>query len=59
MECMGMWIQASEDQALPIKTYEDYGLGKDPKEELKVDPITPLIELLGTLGKASSIGYRS
>jgi len=35
----------------PIKTYEDFGLGKDPKEEYKIDPITPVIELLGSLGK--------
>jgi hypothetical protein len=33
----------------PIKTYVDYGLDKDPKEEFKVDPLTPTIELLGNL----------
>jgi hypothetical protein len=36
---------------LPIKTYVDYGLDKDPKEEFKTDPITPLLEFLGSLGK--------
>jgi len=33
----------------PIKTYVDYGLSKDPDEELKIDPMAPLIEGLGTL----------
>jgi len=33
----------------PIKTYVDYNLDKDPKEELKIDPITPVIEFLGDL----------
>ncbi len=35
--------------AYPIKTYVDYGLDKDPKEEFKIDPITHLIEWLGSL----------
>lgn len=34
----------------PIKTYVDYGLDKDPKEEFKIDPMTPLIEFLGSQG---------
>jgi hypothetical protein len=34
----------------PIKTYVDYGLDKDPKEEYKVDPLAPLIEYLGGVG---------
>ena len=32
----------------PIKTYIDFGLDKMPKEEEKIDPLTPLLELLGT-----------
>ncbi len=34
----------------PIKTYVDYGLDKDPKEEFKVDPLAPLLEFLGSIG---------
>ncbi len=34
----------------PIKTYVDYGLDKDPKEEFKVDPLAPLLEYLGGVG---------
>jgi hypothetical protein len=32
----------------PIKTYIDYGLDTDPKEEYKVDPLVPLLEFLGS-----------
>ncbi len=38
-------------QALPIKTYKDFGLDKDPKEEYKIDPISNILELLGQIGK--------
>ncbi|MBU0999070.1 hypothetical protein KKG24_02050 [Patescibacteria group bacterium] len=38
-------------EAFPIKTYVDFGLDKDPKEEYKVDPISPVIELFGSLKK--------
>lgn len=36
--------------AYPIKTYIEYGLDKDPKEELKIDPITQMLDLLGSIG---------
>lgn len=35
--------------AYPIKTYIDYGLQNDQKEEYKHDPIAPVIEFLGSL----------
>src|SRR3989338_10110682 len=35
----------------PIKTYVDYGLNEDPKEEFKIDPMTSVIEYLGSLHK--------
>lgn len=48
---------------LPIKTYVDYGLDKDPKEEFKIDPITTVLEYLGSLGKGENawiqIGIRA
>lgn len=48
---------------LPIKTYTDYGLDRDPKEEFKIDPITPVLEYLGNLGKGEQawiqIGIRA
>ena len=38
-------------EAYPIRTYVDFGLDKDPKEEFKVDPISPVIEFFGSLQK--------
>ena len=43
---------------LPIKTYVDYGLDKDPKEEFKTDPITPLLEMMGGIGKGEHMWYQ-
>ncbi len=40
---------------LPIRTYVDYGLDKDPKEEFKIDPLTATIEFLGSIGKGEQI----
>jgi hypothetical protein len=42
-------------EAFPIKTYVDFGLDKDPKEEFKVDPISPVIELFGSLKKGEQM----
>ncbi|OHA16833.1 MAG: hypothetical protein A3C79_00695 [Candidatus Taylorbacteria bacterium RIFCSPHIGHO2_02_FULL_45_28] len=39
----------------PIKTYVDYGLDKDPKEEFKVDPLLPMLEFLGSVGPNQQI----
>jgi hypothetical protein len=35
--------------AYPIKTYIDFGMDKDPKEEYKVDPLTHILEWMGSL----------
>ena len=35
----------------PIKTYVDFGLDKDPKEEFKIDPLSPIIELFSSIEK--------
>ncbi|MFA6608367.1 MAG: hypothetical protein WCT07_00420 [Candidatus Paceibacterota bacterium] len=42
----------------PIKTYVDYGLDKESKEELKTDPITPLLEFMGSIGKGEYYWYQ-
>ncbi len=42
----------------PIKTYVDYGLDKDPKEEFKVDPLLPLIEYLGSVGPNQQVWFQ-
>jgi hypothetical protein len=48
-EFWGAEIFKAKPNPYPIKTYVDYGLSKDPDEELKIDPMAPLIEGLGTL----------
>lgn len=47
---VGRWNLKKPDY-LPIKTYVDYGLDKDPKEEFKVDPLQSLLETMATAGK--------
>ncbi len=42
-------------EAYPLKTYVDFGLDKDPKEEYKVDPISPLVELFGSIQKGEQM----
>lgn len=42
----------------PIRTYVDYGLDDDPKEEYKVDPLSPLIELFASLKKGEQMWFQ-
>lgn len=51
LELSACRFEAYAPDPLPIKTYIDYGLDKDPKEEFKIDPMAPLIEFMGTLKK--------
>jgi hypothetical protein len=57
-EINGMWAAEfilSEPDPYPIKTYIDYGLDKDPKEEFKIDPMTPMLELFGSITTGQNI----
>ncbi len=45
----GRYFKLTKQDAYPIKTYIDYGLDKDPKEEFKIDPLTALLEYLAIL----------
>jgi hypothetical protein len=49
----GFEMKFAKEDAYPIKTYRDYGIGDDSAkdEEIKVDPITPTIEFLGSIGQ--------
>jgi gas vesicle protein len=46
----GCEFKLKKPEAYPIRTYVDFGLDKDPKEEFKVDPLVPFLELLGSIG---------
>lgn len=53
---IGVDFGLTKEDAYPIKTYVDYGLDKDGvKEEFKIDPLTSVIEYLGTAGKGEQI----
>lgn len=57
-EKYGYWaseFNLTKPDAFPIKTYVDYGMDKNPDEEFKIDPMTPLIEFLGTIPRDSQI----
>lgn len=48
----------SKEDPIPIKTYIDYGLDNKSlslEEEQKIDPITPLIEVMGALKKTEQV----
>ena len=47
----GTEFQFTKADPYPIRTYIEYGLLEDPKEELKVDPMTAVLEYLGSLSK--------
>jgi len=54
----GIWgceYMLTKDDPYPIKTYVDYGLLNDPKEELKIDPLTSILEFLGSIGKGEQV----
>lgn len=51
----GSEFKLTKPDAFPIKTYVDYGMDKDPKEEFKIDPMTPMIEFLGSLPRGNQV----
>ncbi len=51
----GCEFKLTKADPYPIKTYVDYGLDKDPKEEFKIDPMTPTLEFLGSLDKGEQV----
>ncbi|MFH1473020.1 MAG: hypothetical protein ABIF06_01220 [bacterium] len=44
-------LKLTKEDSYPIKTYVDYGLHEDPKEEYKNDPLVALLEFMGSLKK--------
>lgn len=51
----------SKDDIYPIKSYVDYGLDKSVgslEEEQRIDPITPMIEFLGSLNLGEQIWFQ-
>ncbi len=57
-DLFGTEFDLTKPDVFPIKTYIDYGMDKDPKEEFKIDPLTPLIEAMGALGRHNYAGLQ-
>ena len=51
-------FKLAQPDPYPIKTYVDYNLDKDPKEEFKIDPMTPLLEFMGDLGRGEQAWFQ-
>ncbi len=47
----GLEYDKGQPHALPVKTYIDFKLDKDQKEEYRVDPITHILELFAGIGR--------
>lgn len=57
-ETSSIWgcdFRLGKNDVYPIKTYLDYELEKDPKEEFKVDPISHVFEVLSSVGPGEQL----
>jgi hypothetical protein len=55
---MGSNFVLDKEDFYPIKTYVDYGLDKNPDEEFKIDPLTPMLEFFGSLKGGEEVWYQ-
>lgn len=51
----GTYFILQKPDPYPIMTYVDYGLDKETEEEYKVDPLSSLLEYLGSMKKGEQI----
>ena len=51
----GMQFKLSKADVYPIKTYVDYNMDKDQKDEYRIDPLTAVLEYLGSVGKDQQV----
>ncbi len=58
MDIMSFHIVKAEDEVVPIKTYIDYKLDQLPKEEEKIDPMSPMLEFLGKVKPHERVIYQ-
>ncbi len=54
-DIFGREFKLDKPEVYPIRTYVDYELDKDPKEEFKIDPMTPMLEFLSTIKPTEQI----
>ncbi len=46
----GIQYGLTDNDVYPIKTYVDYNMDKDQKDEYRIDPMTAVLEYLGSIG---------
>ena len=51
----GTYFVLQKPDPYPIMTYVDYGLDKETEEEYKVDPLSTLLEYLGSMKKGEEV----
>ena len=51
----GLQYKLMKDDVYPIKTYVDYNMDKDQKDEYRIDPMTAVLEFLGSVGKGQQV----
>jgi len=51
MKLYGIYQKLQKPDPYPIKTYVDFGLDKETKEEFKIDPLNAVLEQFGALGE--------
>jgi hypothetical protein len=51
----GLQFKLMKPDIYPIKTYVDYAMDKDQKDEYRIDPMTAVLEFLGSAGKGNQI----
>jgi hypothetical protein len=49
------WRLEPRNDAYPLRTYVEFELDKDPKEEFKVDPLAQMLELMSSLKPAENM----
>ena len=58
LDLSGFILSLVKPDPYPIKTYIDYGLDKSQEEEEKVDPMTPVLELLGSMKPGEQMWFQ-
>ena len=54
----GMQFGLTDKDVYPIKTFIDYGMDKDQKDEYRIDPMTAVLEYLGSVGKDQQVWFQ-
>jgi hypothetical protein len=51
----GLQFGLTNKDVYPIKTYVDYNMDKDQKDEYRIDPMTAVLEYLGSVGSGQQV----